>query len=401
MPEAATHPAIDPADLDLFTDDELAEMMSEPGPYAEYADGQDYDWFAEDVPDASDVALAGRDGQRAGALLKGSVVGGREVFATLCRSAVERLLADEDWRHATTLFDDDELAKVQASIAAVRANGDLLGRSRVRRLAEMGERRGQPVKFAEGFAAYDCPDCGGVAYNGDPARRVAYPRTTLCSGCGRRAAQSALTPAVERFSEPEDEDPFVAFDDDLPVLTPQAAADYFRTKVPALETLKAERYAPLFGRQAYSIAASADEVILARVKGVLQDAIQDGMTRQQAAERIDDILGSAGVSTTGTGYADTVYRTNAMDAYTQGQTAEYAHPDMQEAFPAWEYHAIPDERARPHHAARDGLLFSSGVTFHEVRGTGPEDLIACRCGFSPIHKRELEKRIQAGETIQE
>ena len=72
---------------------------------------------------------------------------------------------------------------------------------------------------------------------------------------------------------------------------------------------------------------------------------------------------------------------------------------MQQAFPAWEYHAIPDERARPHHAARDGLLFDPRVTFQEVRGTDAANVVNCRCSWSPVHRREVERRIADGESI--
>lgn len=398
-------------DIDLFTDEELLAMLEEDGPYAGFADRPDLfdeypddaypaelDLFADAPPDADETALAGRDGQRAGALLKGSVIGGRDTLHRIVADAVTRLLEDDDWESATTLFTDEELAEVQQSLAAVRANGDLLGRARVRRLAELANRDGEPVKFAEGYAAYDCPDCGGVAYNGDPKRGVKYVATTLCESCGQRRNQTDLTPAVERFAEPPPADPFDVFDDDLPVLQPRAAADYFRKLVPTVG-VRPERYAPLFDRQAFTLAADADYEVLRRVKTVIQDAIEQGDGREAVRERIADVLDAAGVSPANPQYADLVYRTNAMDSYVQGQQSEYAVPAIQEAFPAWEYHAIPDERARPHHAARDGKLYPSSLTFQEVRGMDAHDVINCRCSWSPIHRRELERRVSAGEPI--
>jgi predicted RNA-binding Zn-ribbon protein involved in translation (DUF1610 family) len=405
MPEAiedamATAPTLD-IDLDLYTDEELAAML-EDGPYAGFADGPTpFDPFAEPLPDEDDTALAGRDGARAGALLKGSVANGRDVLRRVTEAAVERLLADADWRGVTTLFDDDELAAVQGALAATRANGDLLGRARVRRLAEIANKPGEVVPFAEGYRAFACPRCGGVMYDGDPARKTRYQFAALCEGCGHRCGHSGLAPAVQRFAEAPPDDPFSAFaDETLPPHPPGEAAAYFRRLVPKLG-VRPERYAPYFDRTAFSFAAATDEAILGKVKAVIQDALDRGEYRDVAAGKVEDVLDAAGVSARNPAYSDTIFRTNAMDAYVQGQQAEYAAPEVRQAFPAWEYHAVPDERARPHHAARNGLLYGPGVTFQEVRGTDAHDVCNCRCSWSPVHRRELERRLSDGETIQE
>jgi len=407
MPEAVAFD--DPVSIDLFTDEELEAYFAdgEDGFDADLGFGDDdpvlggpFDPFAEPLPGPADTALAGRDGQRAGELMAASVDAGRDAFHEAVAAAVARLLDDPDWRSATVLFDDDELKRVADAVAAARAAGDLLGRARVRRLAEAEPAAPVPEKFAEGFRAFDCP-CGGVAYDGDPARNIHYKLSTLCTRCGGRNTQGQLKPAVERFAEPPPPDPFAVFAaEPPPPLPPSAAAEYFRKLVPTVG-VKPERFAPLFDRHAFTMAVAADEAVLAKVKGILEDVVAAGGEPRDAKARIEDLLDNVGVSPRNPQYSDLVLRTNAMDAYVQGQQSEYTDPAVREQFPAWEYHAVVDERSRPHHAARDGMLFGPGVTFQEVRGMGPADVINCRCAWTPIGHRELDRRLKAGETIHE
>lgn len=403
-------------DLDLFTDEEIAALIADPVTTA-VPDGVElppddllyteddgwFDPFAEPLPGDGEVALAGRDGDRAGQLLAGSCRAGRDTLARLTEQAVRRLLADDDWGSHLTLFTDEELTELRNSISAVRVNGDLLGRSRVRRLAEMG--RGEPVavSFAEGYQAFDCPRCGAVMYDGDPPRQTKYKLSALCEDCGHRCPQTGLKPAAQRFAESPEEaaGAFDVFDDDLPVQSPADAVSYFRRLVPDVSVRRPERYAPLFDREAFTLAVHADAALLKRVQATIAQALEQGGSRATVAGNIEDLLRDAGVHPQNPQYADLVYRTNAMDAYVQGQQAEYADPRMQEAFPAWEYHAIPDERARPHHAARDGRLYSPALTFQEVRGADAANVINCRCSWSPVHRREVARRIAAGEPIHE
>lgn len=56
-------------------------------------------------------------------------------------------------------------------------------------------------------------------------------------------------------------------------------------------------------------------------------------------------------------HAETVFRTNVMDAYNQGRKEGLEDPDVVEGFPAWRISEILDARTRAEHAAADGLTF--------------------------------------------
>ncbi len=293
---------------------------------------------SEGVPQAGEeLALAGRDGKRAAELMGRSQKQGREVLAKLTEQAVGRLLADGDPLGATVLFDDDELQQVAASLSATTAAADLLGRSRVRRLAHHHGRR------AEGFSEGDGPDG------------------------------------------------FDVFADAPEMQAPNLAADYFRGLVPDLG-VDPLRYAPSLDRHAFTLSVAADQVLLDKVKRILLDQVEAGR-RPFAVADIQDELDEAGITARNPQYAEMVYRTNMNDAYMQGFSREMAAPDMREAFPAWQYLGIKDGRQGEDHEPHFDRYYPNTATFAEVRGNR---VFNCRCSAAPIHRGEWDRLKRQG-----
>lgn len=88
-------------------------------------------------------------------------------------------------------------------------------------------------------------------------------------------------------------------------------------------------------------------------------------------------------------HAETVFRTNVMDAYNQGRKSALEEPDTKEAFPAWEYSAILDGRTRPTHAAMDGKVFMADDPVWS-RITPPAGY-NCRCVLIPINSFDFTR----------
>lgn len=275
-----------------------------------------------------EIALAGKDGKRAAELMGKSQKLGRDVLARVTEQAVSRLLADADPLDNTVLFTDEELQEIADSLAATTAAADLLGRSRVRRMA---------VQADEG--------------------------------------------AAEKFAEGTGPDPFDVFAEPPEALPPADAVDYFRRLVPSIN-LSPERYAPLLGRQAFTLAVAADQSLLNRVKMIILDQIEAGR-RPQAVADIQDELDAAGVTPRNPQYAEMVYRTNMNDAYMQGFSAEMADPDVQRTFPVWQYLGIRDGRQGEDHEPHFDRYYNASQPFAEVRGPR---VFNCRCSASPVTK---------------
>jgi hypothetical protein len=92
-----------------------------------------------------------------------------------------------------------------------------------------------------------------------------------------------------------------------------------------------------------------------------------------------------------------VFRTNAMHAWTEGTQREQRQ--VAEYFPAWLYTNPDDKRSRPHHAAKNGNIYSVHTNFDEVRGTGAEDRVHCRCAPIPLHTSDLDRMLREGKQI--
>jgi hypothetical protein len=295
---------------------------------------EEFDCFA-DAPTDDQHALAGTDGKRATKLLSAAQADGARVFAEACESAVTRMLASGDPLGAGVLFDEAELADIADALSRGIATADLMGRTRVRRRAEMAERR------AEQFA--DTPEL-----------------------------------LTEAFAEADD-DPFDVFDDAVPSMAPESAIAYFQRLVPTLGAAEI-RYGPRLDRHAFTLAVASDQVLLDRVKAAILRELSEG---KDSTPDVQDILDAAGVSERNPAYSSTIVRTNIMSALNEGQTAEIAEPEMQDAFPVYSYDGIDDQRAGDDHRPKFGRYYPSSVPFAEVRGPRAYN---CRCGHSPIYK---------------
>jgi 2'-5' RNA ligase len=115
-------------------------------------------YHAEPVSDK--FALPGDDGERATDLLQSVQQAGVQTLHALTAKAVQRLLGSPNPLAETTLFNDEELEQLRDSLSSAATAGDLLGRSRIRCMADNCE--GGVSAFAEPSdpAPYGyCPEC--------------------------------------------------------------------------------------------------------------------------------------------------------------------------------------------------------------------------------------------------
>jgi hypothetical protein len=297
---------------------------------SEFACGRPFG--ATHFAEGKDFALAGPDGRRAAELLKDSQAELGRLFAEKSRAAAQRMLASENPLGASVLFDDDELSEIAGGLARVITSADLLGRARIRRRAELAEKRAKGESFAE-----------------------------------------------------DADDPFHDFAEPVPPnLTPERAIDWFRTRVPAVSP-GADRYGARLDRHATTLAIASDEVLLDRIKAAVLKELEGG---GDATPEIEAVLESAGLNGAGAQYPEMLARTNAMLAYNQGAADELMQPDMREAFPAYEYLGVLDDRTGDDHRPKIGKYYPSTANFADVRGPR---IWNCRCTMAPIHKSMADK----------
>ncbi|QEL18299.1 hypothetical protein [Limnoglobus roseus] len=300
-------------------------------------------------------ALPGADGAKAVDLLGSVKAAGVDAMARLYRTAVQRLLNDPNPLSATTLLTDDELQELADYIGSALSVGELLGRARVHGLAAKGEGR-----------------------------------------------------SAQTFAEGDEVNPFEAFADPVPFLLPRNAVDYFRNLVPTLG-IDPARFGPLMDRHAFTMAHAADQVVLGKVQTALSqflsgerdqvegtDAVP-GFGAERGGEVVERMLNAAGVTPANPQYSEMVYRTNLMDSYHQGVSAELATPEMQAMFPVWQYLGIADGREGEDHAPKFNRYYPTSASFGEVRGPR---IFNCRCSSAPVTKGRWAKLQAAGASVE-
>lgn len=286
------------------------------------------------------------------ALMKSAMSIGAERMSKYVRRSLTEIGIDRALRTGV-LFTPRDRQALQDDLASAIATADLLGRTRVRQRAEQVYKR-HPKFFSEiaaHFSQYDEP--------------------------GKAAGQAPKN---------------------LSLLTPMEAYDYFTSLTPTLN-VNPDRFGPLMERRAFTLAVATEKTLLEEIQKVIADSIRDG--EPGGAVTIRQLMIETGTAPNNPQYAEAVYRTNVMDAAAIGHDREMQTDDMRETFPVFEYSAIVgDGRGRSWHVKKNGLLYPSNFLFTNVRGTGPEDVINCRCTPIAIDKFELADRLERGETIQ-
>lgn len=336
--------------------------------------------------ESSEFALAGRDGQRAESLLKTSKDAGTALIAQLAEKAVRRLLASPNPQAAPVLFDDAELGQLRDSFVSTIATADLLGRSRVREKARIAEEFGEQKRKDQWVSR----KISKLMAEGKPQDQAVAIALSMQRE-GKDTDDFAEYPAMP-------DNAFYKFEEPVPVIAPAGAVDYFRRLVPSLG-VDPMRYGPLLERHAFTLAAATDKVILDKVKQAITARLAGTAPISTAPADIQAILDAAGVSPANPQYSEMVWRTNAMDAYNQGATAELQSPDMADAFPVWRYEGILDSRTGDDHRPKIGLFFPTSAAFPEVRGPRVFNCLLPGQFVQGRVKRGL-KAVYAGEAIE-
>lgn len=180
-------------------------------------------------------------------------------------------------------------------------------------------------------------------------------------------------------------------------LLPEEALRYFAQLVPGLA-----QDLPLFAlaqrRTAFTLAVSTDRQLLSTVQGIIRQRLETGKAISAAPKAIREVLDQAGVTPRNPQYSELVFRTNAMDSYTQGLEAERQKPDVAATFKIWEYLGIQDGREGDDHRPNFGKYYPAEISFQDIRGPR---IWNCRCVPSPVSVYEWERLKAQGARIAE
>jgi len=176
---------------------------------------------------------------------------------------------------------------------------------------------------------------------------------------GRRRIFLELEPTLRKIERFAAADPpasrkfrFVQAIEDLVRRTPTLVVPEPGDSRPVYEII-AERYAR--GDRIFAVSRAvnhADEQVTERVQLAVERLMKRGISEPAAVDVLADMTGWT------ESYANTVYRTNASTAYTNGRFEEAKKPHIKDIAPAFELVTMGDVDVRREHAALHGLLMA-------------------------------------------
>lgn len=220
--------------------------------------------------------------------------------------------------------------------------------------------------------------------------------TTLLRDASLAAAVSGMADLADRL-EPEG--------GPLPVGTP----DWLDRERPALPLVKeaAARLSSMgllalpgyltAGRRAEALAAGAASLatdsVLARVREALTRAVETGGTLAEFRHDLGEALSDTAVDPA---HAETIFRSNVMAAYADGQERLLSDPAVGGLFPYRAYEATHDDRVRPEHLAMEGRGIDGTNVYRADDPVWqlfrPPWSFNCRCVSIPLSIEEAARR---------
>lgn len=151
--------------------------------------------------------------------------------------------------------------------------------------------------------------------------------------------------------------------------------------------------------KAFTVARAQNIDVLAAIRGELDNALANGVTRQQFQKNLTPHLQKLGwwgktVNAAGDEIQlgsphrlNTIYRANMQSAYNAGRYRR--HLERADIAPYWQYTAIQDSHTRPAHQALHGKVFRYDdpiwQTIYPPNGWG------CRCSVRALTAKQLER----------
>jgi SPP1 gp7 family putative phage head morphogenesis protein len=177
-------------------------------------------------------------------------------------------------------------------------------------------------------------------------------------------------------------------------VTPTEAIDFIRS-LTSFTRAAYKRLAPEYRQAAFTVARVEQIALLDTTQKLLAQALEEGWTKQEFIDRLNEAFDSAGVTRLNGFHAELVFEQNMATAYANGRYQQMSDPDVARALPFWRYRTMEDERVRKNHDALDGFVAKQGdPVWSRIY---PPNGFSCRCRVEPL--LASEGRAALGEEI--
>lgn len=166
------------------------------------------------------------------------------------------------------------------------------------------------------------------------------------------------------------------------------AVEFLRKK----KVLKPDEYkkiSDVYRAKAFSVSGYTSLEVLQKFLDELEDACENGKTKKEFMDSMNDFLERNGYEGLNPFHADVIFRTNMQTAYNAGHYKSMSDPTTKKLRPYWKYVTAGDGEVRETHAMMEGKIYRADDPIWDI--WYPPNGFRCRCTVVSMTKKQVER----------
>lgn len=141
--------------------------------------------------------------------------------------------------------------------------------------------------------------------------------------------------------------------------------------------------------KAFTVSGYTSMEVLQKFLDELTDACEQGKTKKDFMDAMNDFLERNGYEGINPFRADVIFRTNMQTAYNAGHYKSMTDPTTKKLRPFWKYVTAGDGNVRESHAQMEGRIYSADDPIWDI--WYPPNGYRCRCTVVSMTKSQVER----------
>lgn len=141
--------------------------------------------------------------------------------------------------------------------------------------------------------------------------------------------------------------------------------------------------------KAFTVSGYTSLQVLQKFLDELTQAVEDGTTKKDFMESMNDFLVRNGFEGLNPFHADVIFRTNMQSAYNAGHYKSMTDDTTMKLRPYWKYVTAGDGEVRETHAQMDGRIYAADDPIWDI--WYPPNGYRCRCSVVSMTKKQVER----------
>lgn len=141
--------------------------------------------------------------------------------------------------------------------------------------------------------------------------------------------------------------------------------------------------------RAFSVSGYTSLEVLQKFLDELTDACEQGRTKVEFQDSMNDFLSRNGYEGINPFHADVIFRTNIQTAYNAGHYKSMTDTTVKKLRPYWKYVTAGDRDVRDEHALMEGRIYAADDPVWTI--WYPPNGFRCRCTVVSLSKTQVER----------